>query len=217
MKLFRCSQLADLIVQPRNKSDAISQTAKAAIRAIAKDDLFGFKAFTGNKFTKKGNLLESTAIRLSGAKRFRHYEKHIGRVSNELITGECDILDRKNSLIIDTKCTWDIGTHPFFYDEAVEKVKKAGYDIQMQGYMWLYDLPRAEIDFWLLPCPPELLSDWDDHDQLIDFVENIPLEKRLTTIVIERDEAVIDQLKAIIPHCQYYYHSLIEQHNSLTK
>lgn len=211
MKLFRCSQLADLIVQPRNKSDVISQTAKSTIRSIVKDDLFCFKAFTGNKFTRKGNLLEKTAIKLSGAKRFRHYKKHSGRMSNDLITGECDILDRKNSLIIDTKVTWDIGTHPFFADEADEKVKKAGYDIQMQGYMWLYDLPRAEIDFWLLPCPPELLSDWDDRDQLIDFVENIPLEKRLTTVVIERDDAVIEQIKSIIPHCQNYYQILMEQ------
>ena len=62
---------------------------------------------------------------------YRQRQKHVGRVENELITGECDVLDLERKLIIDTKVTWDIGTHPFFQDEAMEKVKKAGYDVQM--------------------------------------------------------------------------------------
>ena len=211
MKLFRCSSLHKLIGDGRSKAAVISDTAKSAIRDIVKEDLYGFRSFTGNQYTQKGNLLEDLAIDMSGKMRLRNYQKHVGRVENELITGECDVLDLKNKLIIDTKCTWDIGTHPFFADEAMEKVKKAGYDVQMQAYMWLYDCDVANIDFWLFPCPPELLNGWDDIDQLVHLVEKIDIRERKTTVVIERDEAIIQKIKDKVPHCQEYYAKLIAE------
>lgn len=211
MKLFRCSSLHKLIGDGRSKAAVISDTAKSAIRDIVKEDLYGFRSFTGNQYTQKGNLLEDLAIEMSGKMRFRNYQKHVGRVENELITGECDVLDLERKLIIDTKVTWDIGTHPFFQDEAMEKVKKAGYDVQMQAYMWLYDCEVAHVDFWLFPCPPELLKDWDDIDQLVHLVEAIDIRERKTTVIIERDEAVIQKFKDKIPHCQNYYEQLFAE------
>ena len=211
MKLFRCSSLHKLIGDGRSKAAVISETAKSAIRDIVKEDLYGFRSFTGNQYTKKGNLLEDLAIEMSGKMRYRNYQKHVGRVENELITGECDVLDLERKLIIDTKVTWDIGTHPFFQDEAMEKVKKAGYDVQMQAYMWLYDCDVAHVDFWLFPCPPELLKDWDDIDQLVHLVEAIDIRERKTTVTIERDESVIQKIKDKIPHCQNYYEQLFAE------
>ena len=215
MKLFRCSSLHKLIGDGRSKAAVISDTAKSAIRDIVKEDLYGFRSFTGNQYTQKGNLLEDLAIEMSGKMRFRNYQKHVGRVENELITGECDVLDLERKLIIDTKVTWDIGTHPFFQDEAMEKVKKAGYDVQMQAYMWLYDCEVAEVDFWLFPCPPELLKDWDDIDQLVHLVEAIDIRERKTTVTIERDEAVIQKIKDKIPHCQEYYAKLFAERSKV--
>ena len=215
MKLFRCSSLHKLIGDGRSKAAVISDTAKSAIRDIVKEDLYGFRSFTGNQYTQKGNLLEDLAIEMSGKMRLRNYQKHVGRVENELITGECDVLDLKNKLIIDTKCTWDIGTHPFFADEAMEKVKKAGYDVQMQAYMWLYDCDVANIDFWLFPCPPELLSGWDDIDQLVHLVEKIDIRERKTTVVIERDESIIQKIKDKVPHCQEYYAKLFSERSKV--
>ena len=215
MKLFRCSSLHKLIGDGRSKAAVISDTAKSAIRDIVKEDLYGFRSFTGNQYTAKGNLLEDLAIEMSGKMRFRNYQKHVGRVENELITGECDVLDLERKLIIDTKVTWDIGTHPFFQDEAMEKVKKAGYDVQMQAYMWLYDCEVAEVDFWLFPCPPELLKDWDDIDQLVHLVEAIDIRERKTTVTIERDEAVIQKIKDKIPHCQEYYAKLFAERSKV--
>ena len=215
MKLFRCSSLHKLIGDGRSKAAVISDTAKSAIRDIVKEDLYGFRSFTGNQYTQKGNLLEDLAIEMSGKMRFRNYQKHVGRVENELITGECDVLDLERKLIIDTKVTWDIGTHPFFADEAMEKVKKAGYDVQMQAYMWLYGCDVANIDFWLFPCPPELLNGWDDIDQLVHLVEKIDIRERKTTVTIERDEAVIQKIKDKVPHCQEYYAKLFAERSKV--
>lgn len=241
MKLFRCSSLYKLLgdaqsiaqelrneeiealIKKKNRSDVenatieqlklrtLSDMAKTEIRSIVKEDLTTFKSFKGNQYTAKGNALEEIAIDLSGKVRFRQFRKHSGRLENELITGECDILDMKNKLIIDTKCTWDIGTHPFFKDEAEEKAKKAGYDWQMQGYMWLYDCEVAEVDFWLFPCPIQLTKDWDDREQLIDLVERIDLRERLTTVTYKRDETMIQKIKDKIPHAQEYYAKLYQE------
>lgn len=211
MKLFRCSSLHKLVGDAKNKSNPLSDNAKTEIRTVVKEDLTTFKSFTGNQYTSKGNLLEDMAIDLSGKVRFRQLKKHVGRVSNDLITGECDVLDLERKFIIDTKCTWDIGTHPFFQDEAQEKAKKAGYDWQMQGYMWLYDCEAAEVDFWLFPCPIELTKDWDDREQLIDLVDRIDVRERLTTVRYERDEAMIQKIKDKIPHAQEYYAKLYQE------
>ncbi|MDG6875558.1 translocation protein TolB precursor, partial [Glaesserella parasuis] len=54
----RCSQLHQLMSEPRSKADKdagkISDTAKNAVREIAKFDLFGYQSFDGNKYTEKG-------------------------------------------------------------------------------------------------------------------------------------------------------------------
>lgn len=224
MKLFRCSGLADLIGIPKGKNETITTTAKSKIRRIAKEDLFGFRSFKGNPETKKGNQLEDMAIELSGRFRQRQYKKHEGRVNTDIITGECDILDLNNLEIGDTKCTWDIGSHPFFEDEALDKTKKAGYDIQIHGYFLAYEewykkefgkeikFNSGFVDYWLFPCPIELTNDWDDREQLIDMVEAIPIEKRLTTVVVERDESIIEKIKSQVPHCQSYYENIVSKY-----
>ena len=147
---IRCSSIADIIGKP--KGGIVTAPAKSKLIEMAKRELFGFEAFEGNAFTEKGNLMEETAVKYSGLVRCREYRKNIERRVNDWLTGECDVYDSDNRLIVDTKCSWDIGTHPFFYEEAEKKVAKAGYEWQMQGYMWLFDCDRADI-FGCCPRP----------------------------------------------------------------
>ena len=207
----RCSMLHRFMAAPKNKDCLLSETAKEAVLEVVKFDLFGYKAFEGSKYTEKGLQLEEQAIKLSGLKRGLPLKKNTERRENEWLTGECDIYVPKRRLIIDTKCTWDIGTHPFFQDEAQKKAKKAGYDYQMQGYMWLWDCEEAQIDFVLFPTPPELLNNWDNSEQLIDLVEQIPQSKRITTVTIKRDEQIIEKIKERVSAAQTYYQQLIEE------
>ncbi|OOF45161.1 translocation protein TolB precursor, partial [Rodentibacter trehalosifermentans] len=206
----RCSGLADLMPQKRG-GEGLSDTAKSAVRKIAKFDLFGYQDFEGNKYTEKGNLLEEQAIKLSGRKRGLPLKKNAERRENEWITGECDIYVPSRKLIIDTKCSWDIGSHPFFTDEAADKAKKSGYDIQMQGYMWLWDCEEAQIDFVLFPTPYEMLSSYDNPERYIDLVEQIPQDKRITTVTVKRDNAIIEKIKDRVGAAQEYYQQLIEE------
>ncbi|HHF3694058.1 TPA: translocation protein TolB precursor [Haemophilus influenzae] len=206
----RCSGLADLMAKPKS-GNGISATAKSAVRKIVKFDLFGYQDFEGNKYTEKGIALEEQAIKLSGRKRGLPLKKNTESRENDWITGECDIYVPSRKLIIDTKCSWDIGSHPFFADEAEEKAKKAGYDAQMQGYMWLWDCDEAHIDFILLPTPYDQLSSYDDPSRYIDLVEQIPQEKRITTVTIKRDEKIIKKIKERVEIAQEYYQQLIQE------
>ncbi|MGV3227291.1 translocation protein TolB precursor [[Pasteurella] aerogenes] len=208
---IRCSGIADIIGIPKAKADREqpTQTAKSAVRKIAKYDLFGYRDFDGNKFTEKGTLLEEQAIKLSGLTRGLVLKKNQERRENEWLTGECDIYVPTRKLIIDTKCSWDIGSHPFFEDEAEEKAIKAGYDWQMQGYMWLWDCQQAQIDFVLLPTPIGLLSTYDSVEQNIDLVEQIPQSKRITSVTIKRDDEKIELIKERVEVAQKYYQQII--------
>ncbi|MGX2968684.1 translocation protein TolB precursor [Ursidibacter sp. B-7004-1] len=211
----RCSSLHKIIGEPKSKADReagkLTDTAKATIREIAKFDLFGYNAFDGNKFTQKGNDLEEQAIKLSGFTRGLALKKNTERRENDFISGECDIYVPSRKLIIDTKCSWDIGTHPFFSDEAEEKAKKAGYDVQMQGYMWLWDCEEAQIDFVLFPTPLNLISAYEDGSKLIDLVEQIPQNKRITTVTIKRDEQLIAKIQERVSVASKYYDQLIRE------
>lgn len=215
-KLFRCSSLFNLVPEPKKRGEVLSQTAKSYIRSVVKEDAFGFSSFLGNRKTEKGNVLEAMAIKQSGDLRFTTYEKNEIRAKTSLISGEADVIDLDRRVILDTKCSWDIGTHPFFKEEAQEKAVKAGYDIQLHGYFMAFEqyyreqgieitFEHGEIDFWLFPCPEELLSQYDDDHRLIELVEAIPLEKRCTTIKIERNEAILARIEEVIPHAQRYY------------
>lgn len=207
-KCFRSSGVYKLI--GKGKNEILTQTAMSAIDDIVLEDLFGFSSFKGTKETDKGNLLEDHAIELTGEVYNKFYLKHNGRVSNGLITGECDILT--DNYIRDMKCAWSIGSHPFWQDVAQKKAKDSGYLTQMQCYMWLYERDTAYIDFWLLPTPYDLLGYYDDEIDHIDRVCAIPLEKRVTTVEVKRDEAVIDTIKEMIPHCQAYYERRVDEY-----
>ena len=176
-----------------------------------KNEYSGFESFTGSKETEKGLLLEDEAIRCSGLIRGLMYKKNTERRVNDWITGECDIYDPKRKTIIDTKCSWDIGTHPFFREEAEAKAEKAGYGWQMQGYMWLFDCEKADIDFWIFPTPEELLKPYDDVANLVEAVERLPFEKRLTTITVYRDENAINQIKRKAEACFEYAEKLKQE------
>ena len=96
-------------------------------------------------------------------------------------------------------------------EEAERKVKESGYDWQMQGYMWLFDCEQAEIDFWLFPCPEDLIGQYGDPEKLIDAIERIPLRRRVTTVTVKRDPEAIERIQERVAVCQEYYQQLMQE------
>lgn len=203
----RCSSLHLLMTKPKSGT-GLSETAKSMIKQSVIEDVYG-RTEIKSKYLDKGNLLEDEAIKAVGLITAQQPKKHKGRLSNDWITGECDFLSA--SCIEDTKCSWSIDTFPFFQEDAEKDVKKAGYDWQGQGYMWLYDRPVHYVHFVLLPTPFELLGFNDSQEFHIDLVESIPLKKRIKTVVIERDESLYDSVIEKVTLAREYYDKLMAE------
>ena len=77
--------------------------------------------------------------------------------------------------------------------------------------MWLWDCEEAHIDFCLFPTLLDLIKPWENEEKLIDLVDQIPQKKRLTTVVIKRDETIIEKIKQRVEAAQDYYQELIAQ------
>lgn len=194
---IRCSSIHDLMTKPKS-GNGLSETAKSMIKRKVIMDLYGRVQEVETPQIRKGKLLEDEAIKAIGLIKARTLKKHIGRLENEWISGECDFIS--DACIEDVKCSWSIDTFPFFQEDAEKECKKAGYDWQGQGYMWLYDRPVHYVHYVLLPTPIDLLKPYDNIEMHTDLVDSIPLKKRIKTVVIERDLALQEQIieKAIL-------------------
>ena len=100
---WRPSQLGKLMTNPRSKSEMLSETAKSEIRRIAKQDFYGFNTELRTKPMIKGTEWEQEGIDLLNTVRFTNYTKNEERVTNEQMSGCCDIIT--DDLIIDIKTT----------------------------------------------------------------------------------------------------------------
>lgn len=211
---IRCSSLSKITGSPKkddDKTKSLTDGAKSHLFEVMKQVHFGYIKESESKEMAKGNACESLAIHNSGLVRGKIYEKctlprqhavicEIDGIK-AILSGECDILDKPASTVVDTKCSWDMSSFPVCKAEALQRAGKQGYVWQVHGYMRLYQVNNAEIDFWLLPTPADFFSDWQhEHDpnlieQHTTFIEQIPLHQRVTTLKFAHSEKAQEQIQ----------------------
>jgi hypothetical protein len=93
--------------------------------------------------------------------------------------------------------------------------------------MWLTDKQEALLCYCLVDTPLQIVEDeirrehWrqnliSESSDLREFVEDkhtfghIPMEKRVKTHVVKRDEDVIEAIKTRIEECNEYYNEIID-------
>jgi hypothetical protein len=155
----------------------------------------------------KGTDWEQDGIDLLNEVRFtKKYSKNTIRVTNELMSGCCDIL--MDDVIIDIKSSWSLETFPATPSEG----DASGYEWQGRAYMWLYNKPSFELVYTMYTTPDELLTEWDNLS--IHRVDHIDPAKRITVVRYERDEALEEQIKERLIHCSEYYSQYINLLNN---
>lgn len=189
--IIRAHQIGDLMTAPRNKSEVLSETAKAMIRMNAKQEVFGFKNQIVSKYIDKGVTHEQDSIDLLNKVRIENYAKHQGRETRMFMSGECDILTEDT--VIDIKTSWSWATWPATPSEGINKA----YEWQLRAYMFLYDRPKAELVYCMVTTDPDLCKyEYTDLHQA-DHVEPF---RRITVLKYERDfdlqEQMIHKLEA---------------------
>jgi hypothetical protein len=186
---------------PTKKGEYLTQTAKSYIESIIDGDLYAFDNIISSKEMEKGITCEDDSIKLINDIKFTDYKKNTVRLSNAWITGECDIHDHEEKVIKDIKTAWNKKTFPKTKQQAFTKSKKAGYPLQGVGYMWLYDCDYFDICYTLVDTPEHLIGyeDWSLH-----FMDDVPLEMRLTEIRYERDQKKEEKVKEKVEQCREY-------------
>jgi len=200
------SSLGKLMIESRTKSEVLSETTKTYIRAVAKQDFYGYNVDLNNKYINKGNLQENDSIALFNSVMFSNYSKNTERLSNEWLTGEADIV--ADDQIIDIKTSWSLETFPATSEEGINKL----YEWQLRAYMMLYDKNYASLVYCMVSTHPSLLNEWENLS--LHQVDHIAPEKRITTLSFERDLELEEEIKVRLHHCTEYYVKYINQLNN---
>lgn len=183
--MIRCSSIAKIMTDPRDKKSEWSDTAKAAMMESVREELFGVRRDLDDvRAIQKGRACEDIGIDLYNDVFLYDLKKvdSAERRNNGIITGEPDLLATGSRKGVDIKIAWSLLTFPL----SSEQADKKDYMWQARGYMCLFDLPVWEIAYCAVDTPEEILKPWDDRSiHVID--DSIPMHHRITICRYERD------------------------------
>ncbi len=194
------------MIESRTKSEVLSETTKTYIRAVAKQDFYGYNVDLNNKYINKGNLQENDSIALFNSVMFSNYSKNTERLNNEWLTGEADIV--ADDQIIDIKTSWSLETFPATSEEGINKL----YEWQLRAYMMLYNKNYASLVYCMVSTHPSLLNEWENLS--LHQVDHIAPEKRITTLLFTRDLELEEEIKVRLHDCTEYYVTYINRLNN---
>lgn len=202
MLKFRASSLADIMTEPKSKTEVLSVGAKTAIVKMAREFVYGYDSIVSTKYMDKGIECEDQSIELLNSVLFTDYKKNTERRTNEWITGEADIV--APDAILDIKTSWSLDTFPVLAEIGEDKT----YWWQMQAYMWLYEKPRAEICYCLIDTPEDLIG---YENRSLHQVSHIAPELRVTRWKIDRDDEAIAKIAPKVEAARKYYQQIIDR------
>lgn len=178
MIMFRASMVGDLMTYP--DKDKLPDGAITVLNTMISQELIKWR---DNEFDfvtiEKGKVCEHESIELYNEVNDTFYVKNIDRITKGFLTGECDLLDEKESLVIDIKTAYSKKTYPL-----ILKMSKL-YEWQLRAYMYLYNVNHAELAYCLVSTPQELILNKDQkhwHD-----VDDVPINLRVSSLRIDRD------------------------------
>lgn len=150
---FRASSIAKLMVNSRKKSDPLSETTKSYLQEIFIEEVFGRKKVVTTPAMQKGTIVESDSLDIVQKAHGFTYFKNNKRFENEYTSGTPDVIDKKNSRVVDIKSSWDLWS--FFKVDS--KVAKKNYYYQVLTYMWLTNTKKASLMYTLTNTPEHLM------------------------------------------------------------
>lgn len=205
--LIRCSLLPKIMVEPKNKNEVLSETAKSELKKIALQDFLFIENNINTKYTLKGIEVENESIDLYNRVNFTNHKKNTKRLNNEFLTGECDIDDELNDEILDIKSSWSIDTFPFLEEEINIK----DYEMQLRGYMMLYNRNKASVVYCLVDTPEYLIG---LENEFLHKVSHIEEKLRITKKTILRDLEIEEKIKKRCLESIKFYNEYINKLNN---
>ena len=218
---IRCSALGQVMTEPKTKKakddGELSQMAKSFCQSWLKEQLYQRRQTFASKYTEKGLTVEDDAIAYAAEQLgWGEVKKNTIRLRNEWIEGECDVLT--DTHVHDIKSSWSEETFPLFET----KIPTAGYEWQVQGYMWLYEVEQASVTYCLMDMPIEMidrevrfkLGEYYSRKEYADFItrfqySHLGPELRIKQFEFVADPDLRDQIKQAHTKCLKYMNWLM--------
>lgn len=198
---LRCSSLDNIMGNTRGVQPyGLSMTAQKVIKDMVNSELYNTPITISGKYLDKGIECEDDSIELFNNVFFKSLVKNDERITNDYITGECDLID--SDTIIDIKTSWSLGTF------AEQRSKTTSYEWQLRGYMWLYDKSKACTAHCLVDTP-EHLCQYENESHKFGHIDAV--DRVIIGNVIERDQALEQLIVEKYEACLSYRNDLIEQ------
>lgn len=210
---IRCSQIGQIMTNPRSKSELLSQTTKTYCQNWLKEQIYDRKKEIGSKYFDKGNMVEAESIEfISNYLNLGMIFKNEESFENEWMTGTPDLILPNE--VIDMKNSWDCFTFPLFEAE-IEK----NYWWQLQGYMELTGKTKARLIYTLMDTPDELIDrelnfagdiSQDEYEKLIRSHQygDVNPKYRVKIFEIEKDEEAIKSIRQRVEECRIYLETI---------
>ena len=183
---FRASSIGKLMSYPDR--DTLADGALTHVYELASQILLNWKPALNTFEIEKGRVVEDQTIALYNQVSGNFYVKNTERKTSDLFTGECDINEEDEDLILDIKSSYSKKTFPLIIREGDKKL----YEWQLDTYMHLWDRNHSGLVFGLVDTPSHLIKKQEPEDWHI--VGHILPELRVTTIFKERDAKREQQL-----------------------
>jgi hypothetical protein len=183
---FRASSVGKMMAYPDKNS--LPDGALTYINEIASQIILNWKPQLDLNALSKGLQCESESIALYNDVVGTSYAKNETRITSDILTGECDILDRDANLVIDIKTSYSKKTHPITIKDGDRKL----YEWQLTAYMHLFQVDHAELAYVLVDTPDDLISKREPRDW--HKVGDIPQKFRVTRFEFEKSDEKIQQL-----------------------
>lgn len=223
-------KLATLIYKFENPE--LPEGAKSYCQKWLKEQLYNRRKHFTNRYLEKGIQCEDGAIAFAAEHfEWEGAEKNDEWFEDEYMQGTPDIILEHDSHVIDIKNSYDAFSFPLFETEIPTK----GYETQLQVYLSLTGLERATLTYCLMDAPLDIMKEemrrlsWKEgsmgaiSDELYQKVKaemtysNLIPELRLKSFTVEKDAAVIDELKIRVDMCREYITSLLQAKVELLK
>ena len=183
---FRASSIGKLMAYPDR--DTLADGALTHVYELASQILLNWKPALNTFEIEKGRVVEDQTIALYNQVSGNFYVKNTERKTSDLFTGECDINEEDEDLILDIKSSYSKKTFPLIIREGDKKL----YEWQLDTYMLLWERNNAGLVFGLVDTPSHLIKKQEPEDWHI--VGHILPELRITTIFKPRDAKREQQL-----------------------
>jgi len=177
-----------------------------------------------SKYIEKGLQMEDSGIIAYGVVKGWLPEKNTERKDDGFIMGEIDYI--KDDTIYDNKSSWDIWTFYRNIKYLDNPDLQNPYYPNMQGYMRLWDKPKSKVVYTLLDTPAKLIENekkmvaysFTGSDAMLEeamaeveknlIYSDIPIERRIIEIPIERDEEYISRIPLVVKACRNYLNNM---------